>query len=186
MEKNKAGWMTLFEPFPFFEVYRNYLQIDIAAENDDDLRKWKGWVESRIRQLALKIEGDTKSMLQCHPHPGEFSDKSRPFHYCYFMGLQRKAGTNAQEGEQFDMRLTMEEFKRSVLMYISWSPGMWIHVCHVRRKNIPPFVFPGGIRPPQLTKVARETLSTAKTKHGGKWQQPLKVYKRRGRDASKA
>ncbi|CAL5419268.1 unnamed protein product [Camellia sinensis] len=100
MEKNKAGWMTLFEPFPFFEAYRNYLQIDIAAENDDDLRKWKGWIESRIRQLTLKIERDTKSMLQCHPHPGEFSDKSRPFHYCYFMGLRRKAGTNAQEGEQ--------------------------------------------------------------------------------------
>ncbi|GMP83508.1 hypothetical protein CsSME_00037397 [Camellia sinensis var. sinensis] len=141
MEKNKAGWMTLFEPFPFFKVYRNYLQIDIAAKNDDDLRKWKGWVESRIRQLTLKIERDTKSMLQCHPHPGEFSDKSRPFHYCYFMGLRRKAGTNAQEGEQFDIRLTVEEFKHSVLMYISWSPGMWIHVCHVRRKNIPPFVF---------------------------------------------
>ncbi|CAL5350248.1 unnamed protein product [Camellia sinensis] len=100
MEKNKAGWMTLFEPFPFFEAYRNYLQIDIAAENDDDLRKWKGWIESRIRQLTLKIERDTKSMLQCHPHPGEFSDKSRPFHYCYFMGLRRKAGTNAEEGEQ--------------------------------------------------------------------------------------
>ncbi|KAF5940314.1 hypothetical protein HYC85_021481 [Camellia sinensis] len=47
MEKNKAGWMTLFEPFPFFK-------IDIAAKNDDDLRKWKGWVESRIRQLTLK------------------------------------------------------------------------------------------------------------------------------------
>ncbi|KAL7171086.1 hypothetical protein ACSBR2_035863 [Camellia fascicularis] len=164
MEKNKAGWMTLFEPFPFFEAYRNYLQIDIAAENDDDLRKWKGWIESRIRQLTLKIERDTKSMLQCHPHPGEFSDKSRPFHYCYFMGLRRKAGTNAQEGEQFDIRLTVEEFKHSVFMYHSWSPGMLIHVCHVRRKNIPLFVFPGGIRPPQPTKVAGETLSTAKTK----------------------
>ncbi|CAL5350242.1 unnamed protein product [Camellia sinensis] len=105
-------------------------KIDIAAKNDDDLRKWKGWVESWIRQLTLKIERDTKSMLQCYPHPGEFSDKSRPFHYCYFMGLRRKAGTNAQEGEQFDIRLTVEEFKHSVLMYISWSPGMWIHVCH--------------------------------------------------------
>ncbi|CAL5350247.1 unnamed protein product [Camellia sinensis] len=26
----------------------------IAAKNDDDLRKWKGWVGSRIRQLTLK------------------------------------------------------------------------------------------------------------------------------------
>ncbi|THF98304.1 hypothetical protein TEA_004879 [Camellia sinensis var. sinensis] len=132
MEKNKAGWMTLFEPFPFFEAYGNYLQIDIAAENDDNLRKWKGWIESRIRQLTLKIERDTNSMLQCHPHPGEFSDKSRPFHYCYFMGLRRKAGTNAEEGEQVDIR---------TFLFLYFQVGFG-----------------------QPTKVAGETLSTAKRK----------------------
>lgn len=56
MEENKADWDTLFEPYPFFEAYRNYLQIDITAENADDLRKWKGWVESRLRQLTLKVK----------------------------------------------------------------------------------------------------------------------------------
>lgn len=55
MEANKADWDTLFEPYPFFEAYKNYLQIDISAENADDLRKWKGWVESRLRQLTLKV-----------------------------------------------------------------------------------------------------------------------------------
>lgn len=55
MEANKADWDTLFEPYAFFEAYKNYLQIDISAENDDDLRKWKGWVESRMRQLTLKV-----------------------------------------------------------------------------------------------------------------------------------
>lgn len=55
MEANKADWATLCEPYPFFEAYKNYLQIEIAAENADDLRKWKGWVESRLRQLTLKV-----------------------------------------------------------------------------------------------------------------------------------
>ena len=55
MEANKADWDTLFEPFAFFEAYKNYLQIDISAANVDDLRKWKGWVESRLRQLTLKV-----------------------------------------------------------------------------------------------------------------------------------
>lgn len=55
MEANKADWDTLFEPYAFFEAYKNYLQIDISAENADDLRKWKGWVESRMRQLTLKV-----------------------------------------------------------------------------------------------------------------------------------
>ncbi|XP_059594676.1 nuclear poly(A) polymerase 1 isoform X1 [Vitis vinifera] len=162
METENTGWITLFEPFLFFEAYKNYLQIDITAENDVDLRNWKGWVESRLRLLTRKIERDTGGMLQCHPHPAEFSDTSRSFHYCYFMGLRRKEGSAAQEGEQFDIRLTVDDFKNTVWMYSSWKRGMWIHVCHIRRKNIPNFVFPGGVRPPQPMKVAGEQGQVSK------------------------
>ncbi|KAL5544889.1 hypothetical protein UlMin_008673 [Ulmus minor] len=154
METNKADWDTLFELYPFFESYKNYLQIEISAENDDDLRKWKGWVESRLRQLTLKIERHTFNMLQCHPHPGDFSDKSKPFHCCYFMGLQRKQGVPVNEGgEQFDIRLTVDEFKQAVNVYTMWKPGMVIHVSHVKRRSIPNFVFPGGVRPARTSKT---------------------------------
>lgn len=153
MESNKAEWDTLFEPYPFFEAYKNYLQIDISAENADDLRNWKGWVASRLRQLTLKIERHTYNMLQCHPHPGDFSDKSKPFHCSYFMGLQRKQGVSANDGGHFDIRLTVEEFKQAVNVYTLWKPGMEIHVCHVKRKNVPNFVFPGGVRPPRPSKL---------------------------------
>lgn len=92
-------------------------------------------------------------MLQCHPHPGDFSDKSRPLHCSYFMGLQRKQGVPANEGGQFDMRLTVEEFKHSVNAYTQWKPGMNISISHVKRRNIPAFVFPGGVRPKCPSKV---------------------------------
>ncbi|KAG8661569.1 hypothetical protein MANES_01G015800v8 [Manihot esculenta] len=164
MEANKADWDTLFEPFSFFEAYKNYLQIDINAENEDDLRNWKGWVESRLRQLTLKIERHTFNMLQCHPHPGEFTDKSRPLHCSFFMGLQRKQGVPASEGEQFDIRLTVEEFKHSVNMYTLWKPGMEIHVTHVKRRNIPSFVFPGGIRPPRPSKATWDSRRSSAEK----------------------
>ncbi|KAI4341513.1 hypothetical protein MLD38_026227 [Melastoma candidum] len=149
MEGSKADWNTLFEPYAFFEAYKHYLQIDIGADNEDELRIWKGWVESRLRQLTLKIERHTYNMLQCHPHPCDFSDKSRPFHYCYFMGLQRKQGVAPHENERFDIRFTVEEFKHSVNVYAMKKPGMWIHVTHVKRKEIPNYVFPGGVRPPR-------------------------------------
>ncbi|KAF3438619.1 hypothetical protein FNV43_RR21382 [Rhamnella rubrinervis] len=152
METSKADWDTLFEPYPFFEAYKNYLQIEISAEDADDLRKWKGWVESRLRQLTLKLERHTYNMLQCHPHPGDFQDKSRPFHCCYFMGLQRKQGVQVN-GEHIDIRRTVEDFKQAVNRYTLWKPGMAIHVLHVKRKNIPNFVFPGGVRPARPSKV---------------------------------
>ncbi|KAK4484195.1 hypothetical protein RD792_011417 [Penstemon davidsonii] len=162
IEANKVSWDALFEPFAFFEAYKNYLQIDIAAETDEDLMNWKGWVESRIRLLTLKIERDTNGVLQCHPHPGEFSDKSKPFHHSYFMGLRRKQGSSPQEGEQFDIRMTVEDFKRDVYAYSFWKPSMWIHVCHVKRKDIPVFVFPGGVRP-NYVRSASEGRSVQKS-----------------------
>lgn len=55
IELNKAQWSALFEPYMFFESYKNYLQVDIVAADGDDLRAWKGWVESRLRQLTLMV-----------------------------------------------------------------------------------------------------------------------------------
>ncbi|GKV47296.1 hypothetical protein SLEP1_g54209 [Rubroshorea leprosula] len=150
VEAKNSGWISLFESFHFFEAYNNYLQIDIAAENDDDLKKWKGWIKSRLRLLTMKIERDTRGLLQCHPHPGEFCDKSRSFHCCYFMGLQRKQGVETQAGKQFDLRSTIEDFRHSVGKYNFWKPGMSIQVCYRRKKDIPHFVFPGGVRPHHL------------------------------------
>ncbi|KAJ1375345.1 polymerase, nucleotidyl transferase domain [Sesbania bispinosa] len=78
IELNKAQWSALFQPYVFFEAYKNYLQVDIIALDADDLLAWRGWVESRLRQLTLKIERDTNGMLQCHPYPHEYSDTSKP------------------------------------------------------------------------------------------------------------
>ncbi|WVZ22930.1 hypothetical protein V8G54_001474, partial [Vigna mungo] len=172
MEAKKADWDTLFEPFPFFEAYKNYLQIEISAESGDDLRKWKGWVESRLRQLTLKVERHTYGMLQCHPHPGEYPDKSRPFHCSYFTGLQRMQGVpvSGADVSQFDIRLSVEEFKHSVNMYTLWKRGMDIHVFHVKRRSIPTFVFPGGLRPAHPSKLAWESKrgSELRANHGRK------------------
>ncbi|KAI7986349.1 Nuclear poly(A) polymerase 4 [Camellia lanceoleosa] len=147
IELNKAQWSALFEPYLFFESYKNYLQVDIIAADTDDLRSWKGWVESRLRQLTLMIERDTYGKLQCHPYPHDYVDSSKQCSHCaFFMGLQRKQGEVIQEGQQFDIRGTVDEFRHSVNMYMFWKPGMEIYVSHVRRKQIPSYVFPEGYR----------------------------------------
>ncbi|XP_031385989.1 nuclear poly(A) polymerase 4-like [Punica granatum] len=147
IELNKAQWSALFEPYMFFESYKNYLQVDIVAADSDDLRSWKGWVESRLRQLTLMIERDTYGKLQCHPYPHEYVDTSKQCaHTAFFMGLQRKQGEKIEEGQQFDIRGTVDEFRHSINMYMFWKPGMEIFVSHVRRKQIPSYVFPEGYR----------------------------------------
>ncbi|XP_020213470.1 nuclear poly(A) polymerase 4 isoform X2 [Cajanus cajan] len=162
IDLNKAQWSALFQPYIFFEAYKNYLQVDIMASDTDDLLAWRGWVESRLRLLTLKIERDTNGMLQCHPYPHEYIDTSKPCaHSAFFMGLQRKEGVRGQEGQQFDIRGTVDEFRQDINMYMYWKPGMQIFVSHVRRKQLPAFVFPDGYKrtrmPRHISQLAEKT-----------------------------
>ncbi|KAL6568203.1 Nuclear poly(A) polymerase 4 [Orobanche hederae] len=147
IELNKLQWSALFEPYSFFESYKNYLQVDIIASDLDDLRSWRGWVESRLRQLTLMIERDTSGKLQCHPYPHDYVDSSKQCAHCaFFMGLQRKQGEVIKEGQQFDIRQTVDEFRHQINSYLYWKPGMEIYVSHIRRKQIPSHVFPEGYK----------------------------------------
>ena len=86
----------------------------------------------------------------CHPQPNEYVDASREFLHCaFFMGLQRAEGVGGQECQQFDIRGTVEEFRQEVNMYMFWKPGMDVYVSHVRRRQLPSFVFPVGYRRPR-------------------------------------
>ncbi|KAM3742499.1 hypothetical protein ACB098_07G072700 [Castanea mollissima] len=187
MDTNATGWNTLFEPSHFFEAYKNYLQIDITAQNDEDLVNWKGWVESRLRHLTSKIDIHTRGRLLCHPHPGEFLDKSKQFHRCYFMGLGRKQGVCVQGGEQFDISSAIQEFKDFVGIYALKKPGMWISVCHIKCNNVPLFVFPGGVRPARPKRLGRECGGSAEAGDGKKRkrEEPISGQKLR-KSASKA
>ncbi|KAK7255476.1 hypothetical protein RIF29_28886 [Crotalaria pallida] len=168
IELNKVHWSALFEPYIFFESYKNYLQVDIVAADVDDLRAWKGWVESRLRQLTLMIERDTFGKLQCHPYPHEYVDTSRQCAHCaFFMGLQRKQGEIVEEGQQFDIRGTVEEFRHSVNMYVFWRPGMVIYVSHVRRKQIPSYVFPDGYKRFRPSRPTARMENSPKSFHEG-------------------
>ncbi|KAA8540346.1 hypothetical protein F0562_024735 [Nyssa sinensis] len=168
IELNNAQLSVLFEPYMFFECYKNYLQVDIVAADVDDLRAWKGWVESRLRQLTLMIERDTDGKLQCHPYPHEYVDISKQCSHCaFFMGLQRKQGERIQEGQQFDIRGTVDEFRHSVNMYMFWKPGMKIYVSHVRRKQIPSYVFPDGYKRTRSPRLNSQQLAEKLSREDG-------------------
>ncbi|KAM7266283.1 hypothetical protein ACFE04_004180 [Oxalis oulophora] len=114
--------------------------------------------------------------LSCHPHPRDFSDKSRPLYCCYFMGLRRKQGVPVVKGAQpFDIRGAVDEFKQAVNTYSMWKPGMEIFVTHVQRKSIPDFVFPGGVCPSRPSKTSWDSRRAAEQKtpnHCGADNQP--------------
>ncbi|KAH0464513.1 hypothetical protein IEQ34_007299 [Dendrobium chrysotoxum] len=180
IDLNKANWSALFQPYQFFESYKNFLKVDIVATDADDLRIWKGWVESRLRIMILKIERDTYGMLQCHPYPTEYIDSSRRSPHClFFLGLRRKQGVKVEEGQQFDLRATMKEFKDCVNMYMSWRPRMEIYSSHILRKQIPSFVLPKDYRQPRPSQPSTPQIFekgfSEKGCSGGPFERRLKI-----------
>ncbi|KAF7332615.1 Poly(A) polymerase [Mycena kentingensis (nom. inval.)] len=62
----KATWAELFAKHDFFHQYRYYLQVIASTGNADLQLKWAGMVESRIRQLVMKLEY-VESLILAHP-----------------------------------------------------------------------------------------------------------------------
>ena len=42
----------LFAPSPFFDAYRGFLAVQLAAETPAELVHWRGYVGSRLRKRA--------------------------------------------------------------------------------------------------------------------------------------
>lgn len=135
--------------------------------------------------IVLQIERDTYGKLQCHPYPHEYIDTSKPCaHTSFFMGLQRKQGERIEEGQQFDIRGTVDEFRGNINMYMFWKPGMEIYVSHVRRRQIPSYVFPEGHRRvrsrppnPQQGEATRPDNNSSGEKNLKRKKDPLEVTK---------
>ncbi|KAH7437435.1 hypothetical protein KP509_05G071900 [Ceratopteris richardii] len=137
VEGKQVGWSALFEAYEFLEAYRNYLEIDVRANGQDDLRAWRGWVESRLRQLILKIEWHTHGVLECHPYPCEFIGMRKQQHSATFIiGLRRgKDGALIRKGQEIDLQRPVDQFKELINRYSHRKPGMAIYVIHKRKKR---------------------------------------------------
>ena len=76
--RGEAQWAELFEKHDFFHKYKYYLQV-IASSGSADLQlKWQGTVESRLRQLVMKLEL-VPTLLYAHPFVKGFNQESLCF-----------------------------------------------------------------------------------------------------------
>ena len=70
-----ANWSELFTGHDFFHKYKFYLQV-VASSGSADLQlKWSGTVESKVRQLIMKLE-QVPTLMCAHPYIKGFDQKS--------------------------------------------------------------------------------------------------------------
>jgi poly(A) polymerase len=58
IEQKKASWTDLFAKSDFFCRYKHFFQIIAVANSEEAHRMWSGFVESKIRILVGRLEGE--------------------------------------------------------------------------------------------------------------------------------
>ncbi|KAI9268691.1 Poly(A) polymerase pla1 [Sporodiniella umbellata] len=70
-------WEDLFQPIDFFSMYNHYLQVTVSSKSYKTQIQWSGLVESRIRQLVLRLE-----LLELLELAHSFMTGVEKTHYC--------------------------------------------------------------------------------------------------------
>ncbi|KAJ3286808.1 polynucleotide adenylyltransferase [Borealophlyctis nickersoniae] len=70
----RGTWDEIFEKDDFFIRYKHYLKIVASTLDEETHLKWSGLVESRLRQLVMKLEG-VEAVEYVHPYIKSY-DKS--------------------------------------------------------------------------------------------------------------
>ena len=186
-------WPHLWEPVPFFSMYKHYLQVTIVALNADDFKKWEGWVHSRLRMLVQGVETCSGGALAAHPYPDKKRDPSRDeeTHCVYYLGLGPSApipGQNTPAKGTLNLNGAVQQFQMLVTNWVNradgsvvWQPGMEAHVKHMKRKDLPAHIVEEaaevarrgaeaeGVPPndPEAAAVAEEKARAAAAAAGG-------------------
>lgn len=137
----RKTWEDLFEPLNFFSLYRHYIVICAGASSADQLLKWSGLVESKIRILVSKLEV-SGSIELAHVYPNSYgplpSDSSQ-FLSRWFIGLEFK---KTPGGVNITLTYEIQAFTNAVMKSTALlsSPelrdGTEIEVHHVKRREL--------------------------------------------------
>lgn len=71
IEQKKATWADLLARSDFFSRFKHFFQVIVVADSAETHRQWSGFVESRIRQLVLRLEGE-EYIAGAPPFPDTF------------------------------------------------------------------------------------------------------------------
>lgn len=150
IEYEKSTWAILLEKSKFFERYKNYLQVSVLASGPENLRKWLGWVESRLRLLVRDLE-HINNLHHGHPHPASYpiphpTYPEDPAYQAaaFFVGLNVN---HAVSGGQIDLTAAVAAFIDLVNSWQQKSTDMEILIQPIKQKSLPSVVFPDNSRP---------------------------------------
>lgn len=148
-----AAWAPLFDTVDFFSQHSHFLQIDVFAAESPTQKKWRGWVESKLRLFIHRLEALPR--VGVHPFPPEFVSATAYPEGCgatFFFGLDFSVPARGGRPEPVpppsvdgapvqrtvDITQPVDEWIGLVTNWQERTAAMLVSVAHVKRKGLPP------------------------------------------------
>ncbi|KAN0021863.1 hypothetical protein ACTFIU_004008 [Dictyostelium citrinum] len=166
IETGECTWKNLLEKCDFFTRYSFYIEIDCYSMNEEDSRKWEGWIESKLRFLISNLES-TPKMKFAVPYPKGFTNNlhkaNNPDQICtsFFMGLSFNFPNTPGADKSVDLTKAVTEFTSIIKDWLRTQPNpdtMDIKVQYIKKKQLPAFVKDEG--PEEPVKTTKKRSST--------------------------
>ncbi|KAK5578775.1 hypothetical protein RB653_008448 [Dictyostelium firmibasis] len=166
IETGECTWKNLLEKCDFFTRYSFYIEIDCYSMNEEDHRKWEGWIESKLRFLISNLES-TPKMKFAVPYPKVFANNlhkaNNPDQICtsFFMGLSFNFSNTPGADKSVDLTKAVTEFTGTIKEWLRTQSNpdtMDIKVQYIKKKQLPAFVKDEG--PEEPVKTTKKRSST--------------------------
>ncbi|KAJ1550645.1 polynucleotide adenylyltransferase, partial [Nowakowskiella sp. JEL0078] len=189
--ENTANWDDLFVKNPFFTKYKIYLQIVSCSNDAESQLKWSGMVESKIRQLVIKLEA-VETIVLAHPYVKSFerittiktgervddiycgkfpetlltsSENSISIHSTiFYIGLETEVKKDGNGKRTLDIARPCFEFKNMLMAWEGRVNGNMINVECRKSWELPLDVFEKGEAPRLKRKINNDVDETATKK----------------------
>eukprot|EP00929_Paragymnodinium_shiwhaense_P002143 TRINITY_DN102345_c0_g1_i1.p1 TRINITY_DN102345_c0_g1~~TRINITY_DN102345_c0_g1_i1.p1 ORF type:complete len:704 (-),score=162.44 TRINITY_DN102345_c0_g1_i1:56-2167(-) len=152
VEAGKCGWSELYRATPFFQMYREYLHIEVLAKSPQVFTKWHGWIESKLRHLVKQLEQIPNVCVRPNPDSMSFKDAEYEHACSVFMGVAKPKGLKV------DMK---EQVTKFVQIINSWtSRDETRQLCDMRVRSVLRKDLPEYVPDPDGSRLLRRKSST--------------------------
>eukprot|EP01071_Lankesteria_metandrocarpae_P003403 Lankesteria_metandrocarpae@DN2934_c0_g1_i1.p1 len=118
IQRGEADWDTLFESFGLAEQCQHVLVLKVLASEEDVLRRWCGWVKSKLRFLLRKLEAVEVLSVRPWPISYDTNDKNLGFTSSLFLGMDFDLGPPVEGYRlQIDLRPAFFDFVQVLMLW---------------------------------------------------------------------
>merc|ERR1712187_46405 len=144
----QTQWYQLLEPYCFFNNFKEFLLIDLFADNLKDLEIWDGLLHSKLRILVA----DIPRYMKVRPWPRAYNGirEDGGFKLSYYFGINKrksythlKPSTYVKQTQKFkiiDASESIEKFIASMSKNEIKKDGMDMLIKKIKKQQIPKFI----------------------------------------------